>query len=194
VKHFAAFLSALAVAACAPAPRAPLDSLDGLGAGEVVLVGRVELLPPLRKGEQRIRGAVIGNVENRIFLMADERLRPLPRDPAIADYAGRIEAPLGSTFFVRSRSEPFYILGGVLFLDIGGSAVQRAYFPGGMRVAVAPGDRAVYIGTLRYQRDEFFEITRVTVVDEYAQASAEFIKRFGSRQPLRKALMTRAGP
>jgi hypothetical protein len=52
----------------------------------------------------------------------------------------------------------------------------------------------VYIGTLRYQRDEFFEITRVTVVDEYAQASAEFAKRFGSRQPLRKALMTRAGP
>jgi hypothetical protein len=124
-----------------------------------------------------------------MLLITDERLRPLPRDPAIADYAGRIEAPLGATFFVRSRNAPFYVLGGVLFLEVGESGMQRAYFPGGLQVAAAPGDRAVYIGTLRYQRDEFFEVSRVTVVDEYAEASKEFAGKFGGRQALRKALM-----
>jgi len=177
------------MAGCAPAPRAPLDSVDALGGEEMVVVGRVELVPPLRKGEQRIRGNVVGNFENRMFLITDEHPRPLPRELKLADYTGRVEAPLGSTFFVRSRSAPFYLLGGVLFLDFGGDTQQRAHFPGGMQVAARPGDRAVYIGTLRYHRDEFFEISRVVVVDEYAQANAEFVKKFGTRYPLRKVLL-----
>jgi hypothetical protein len=184
----------LAVAAgCAPAARAPIDSVDSLGGEEMVLVGRIELVPPLRKGEQRIRGLVVGDFENRMFLITDEKPRPLPRDIKLADYSGRIEAPLGSTFFVRSRSAPFHLLGGVLFLDFGGDTQQRAHFPGGMQVAARPGDRAVYIGTLRYHRDEFFEISRVVVVDEYAQASAEYAKKFGTRYPLRKVLLKANG-
>ena len=184
----------LALASCAPAPRAPLTSLDALGSDETVIVGRIELVPPLREGEQKIRGMVVGDFKNRLYLMLDEKLRPLPRDPAIADYAGRIEAPIGSTFFVRSKSTPFYVLGGVLFLEIGGTGMQRVYFPGGLQVAAKPGDRAVYIGTLRYHRDEFFEISRVTVVDDYREANAEFTGKFGSGAVLRKALMTRVKP
>ena len=184
-------LLALALAACAPAPRAPLTSLSALGSDEVVVVGKVELVPALRKGEQKIRGMVVGNFENTVYLMMDEKLRPLPQDPRIADYAGRIEAKFGSTFFVRSKAAPSYILGGILFLEIGGQSQEKIYFPGGFQVAAKPGDRAVYVGTLRYQRDEFFEFQRITVVDEYKEASAEFQARFGSGQALRKALMVR---
>lgn len=180
---------AILLAGCAPAPRAPADGLPAAGSGETILVGRVELVPALRKDEQRLRGIGTGSFENRIFLLTDERDRTLPRPPAVADYAGRIEADLGKLFVVRSDSRPFYILGGVLFLDVGGSSMNRAYFPGRLRVALRPGDRAVYIGTLRYHRDEFFEITKVTVVDEYAAASAEFGRKFGDGTPLRKALM-----
>lgn len=179
------------LAACAPAPRAPLTSLEALDRDEVVVVGKVELVPPLRKGEQKIRGMVVGNFENTMYLMMDEKLRPLPDDPRIADYAGRIEASIGKTFFVRSKAAPSYVLGGVLFLDIGGSSQQKAYFPGGFQVAAKPGDRAVYVGTLRYHRDEFFEITRITIVDEHREASAEFEAKFGRGQALRKALLTR---
>jgi|KBSMisStandDraft_5_1062788.scaffolds.fasta_scaffold01310_20 hypothetical protein len=182
----------LAVAAgCAPAARAPLDRIEALDDGEMIVVGRVELVPPLRKGEQRIRGIGTAGLENRMLLIVDERSRPLPRDLAISDYAGRVEAPLGETFFVRSRGAPFHVLGGVLFLDFGGDTQQRAYFPGGLQVDARPGDRAVYIGTLRYHRDEFFEVSRVTVVDDYAEANAEFTRKFGSRHVLRKSLMKR---
>src|SRR5262245_29592986 len=180
-------LAALALASCAPAPLAPVEG-GSVGSGETIIVGRVELVPPLQKGEQRLKGIGTGAYENKMVLLTGERPRPLPADPAVADYADRIEATLGSTFFVRTRSSPFYILGGILFLEIG-TGMNRARFPGGMRVPVREGDRAVYIGTLRYHRDEFFEITRVTVVDEYNTAHAEFTKRFGSGVPLRKALM-----
>ena len=189
----AAALGLLMLAGCAPAARTPLDRLEALDDGEMVVVGKVELVPPLRKGEQRIRGIGTGSIENRMLLLLDERARPLPREPAIADYAGRIEAPLGETFFVRSRRAPFHVLGGVLFLDFGGDTQQRAYFPGGLQVDARAGDRAVYIGTLRYHRDEFFEVSRVTVVDDYAEANAEFNRKFAGRQALRKALMKPAG-
>ena len=190
MRRAALVLLALAAGACAPAPRAPADGGQPAGTDETIVVGRVELVPPLRKGEQRLRGLGTGQYENRIFLLTDERARTLPPEPALADYAGRIEATLGSHFFVRSRNAPFYILGGVLFLEAGGSGMSRARFPGGLQVALRPGDKAVYIGTLRYERDEFFAVRKVTVVDEYAAAGAEFRNKFGGGATLRKALMT----
>src|SRR4029079_11557184 len=98
------------------------------------LVGKVELVPPLRKGEQKIRGMVVGKIENTIHLMMDEKLRPMPEDPRIADFAGRIEAPIGETFFVRGKAAPSYLLGGLLFLDIGGSRPARGLFPRRLQV------------------------------------------------------------
>jgi hypothetical protein len=179
--------AALALAGCVPSALAPVSSADGVGSGETIIVGRVELVPPLRKGEQRLTAIGTGSYENKMLLLTGERDRPLPADPKIADYADRIEAPLGGHFFVRSRSAPFYIQGGIVLLD---SAMSRARFPGGIRVALKEGDRAVYIGTLRYHRNEFFDITDVQVVDEYAAANAEYLKKFGAGVPLSKALMT----
>jgi hypothetical protein len=184
-------LLALALAGCAPAARVAVDSEQAVGSGETIVVGRVELVPPLRKGEQRLRGIGTGSYENRIILLTDEHKRELKQEPGFSDFAGRIEATLGSHFFVQSRSAPFYIVGGVVFLEVG-PGMSRAYFPGGLRVALKPGDRAVYIGTLRYHRNEFFEITQAEVVDEYGAASVEFTKKFGGGVPLRKTLMAPA--
>jgi hypothetical protein len=181
--------AALGLAGCVPPALAPVSTADGIGSGETVIVGRVELVPPLRKGEQRLTAMGTGSYENLMLLLTGERDRPLPADPAIADYTDRIEAKLGSHFFVRTRSAPFYIHGGIVFLDMG-STMNRARFPGGLRVALKAGDRAVYIGTLRYHRNEFFDITDVQVVDEYAGANTEYVKKFGNGVPLGKALMT----
>jgi hypothetical protein len=188
-------LGALALAGCVPSALAPVSSADGVGSGETIIVGRVELVPPLRKGEQRLTAMGTGSYQNLMLLLTGERDRPLPADPKIADYADRIEAPLGGHFFVRTRSAPFYIHGGIVFLDMG-STMNSARFPGGLRVALREGDRAVYIGTLRYHRNEFFDITDVQVVDEYAAANAEYMKKFGNGVPLTKALMTlpKSGP
>jgi hypothetical protein len=59
-----------------------------------------------------------------------------------------------------------------------------------LRATLRPGDKAVYIGTIRYHRDEFFTISRIQIVDDYGHANAEFKKKFGSKHSLRKALLT----
>jgi hypothetical protein len=182
-------LLALALAACAAPPRENVDSFSEVGAGEAVVVGRIELVPPLGKNEQKIQALNSGSFENIVFLMADENNRTLRGEPTSADFGGRIEATLEQTFFVRSGDRPFYILGGMLWLEIGRGS-NKVYFPGGLRVALKPGDKAVYVGTVRYQRDEFWNFKKVTIVDDYDRANAEYRKKFGTRIPLRKALVT----
>lgn len=186
--RLAGLLLAGALGACAGPAREQVDSLSELGGGETIVVGRIELVPPLREDEQKIQVINSGQFERKIFLIADETYRVLKSEPTNADFNGRIEATLEQTFFVRSSDKPFFLLGGMVWLEFGRGS-SRAYFPGGFKASIRAGDKAVYIGTVRYQRDEFFEIKKVTIVDDYARANGEFRKKFGIKYPLRKALL-----
>jgi hypothetical protein len=187
--RLAGLLLAGALAGCAGPARERVDSFSEVASGETVVVGRIELVPPLREDEQKIAVINSGSFENIVFLMADENYRVLKGDPTNADFGGRIEATLEKTFFVRSSDKPFYILGGQLWLEFGRGS-SKAYFPGGLKVSLQPGDKAVYIGTVRYYRNEFWDFTKVSIVDDYSRANTEFRKQFGTRIPLRKALVT----
>lgn len=180
------------LSACVGAAREPLDSLTELSSSETIVVGRIELVPGLAKGEQKVKGLNSGTFENKVFILADEQNRELKSEPVIADYAGRIEATIGQNFFVRSNSKSFFIRGGMMYLEVGGNTMSRAYFPGGLKASIKPGDKAIYIGTVQYHRNEFFDISKVTVADDYERANAEFKKKFGTKLTLRKALLTQA--
>lgn len=182
-------LTLLALGGCVGAAREAISSFSSLSGDETVVVGKVELVPALRKNEQQIRVMNSGMFEKKLFLILDSQNRKLTQEPTRADYAGRIESTLGETFFVRSSAQPFYVVGGMMYLELGPSTNQ-AYFPGGLKASLKSGDKAVYVGTIQYHRNEFFEITKVTVVDDYERANAEFKKRFGNKHQLRKALLT----
>jgi hypothetical protein len=62
-------------------------------------------------------------------------------------------------------------------------------FPAPLALDLRPGERAVYIGTLRLHRDEFHEVTKAELLDHYAAASLEFHRRFPGNLPPRKALL-----
>jgi len=62
-------------------------------------------------------------------------------------------------------------------------------FPGPIEFDIRPGDRAIYVGTLRLHRDEFHEVTRAEVHDHFSAAHAEFTRKFGAGLALRKALL-----
>jgi len=183
-----AALGSLAVAGA----RKPVDRLSKLGPGEVVVVGRVELVPALNEHEQRLRGIGTGKFENKMFLVIDSEYRELTEEPDRGDFKGRIDATLGEDFSVSSSAEPFYVIAGMMYLSLGHGAPDQAYFPGGLKAGIEPGDKAVYIGTIRYHRDEFFEISKVEIVDDYERARAEFVERFGDEHPLKKALLVPA--
>ena len=170
-------------------PRKPISSFKKLGTDETIVVGRVELVPPLHEHEQRVSGPMSKKYRDKMFLVVDQEYRELTEEPGWGDFKGRIDAPFGEEFFVRSKSEPFYIIAGMVILTMGRSGTDNAYFPGGLKADIRPGDKAVYVGTIRYHRDEFFEVTNAEIIDDYDRVKVEFEAQFGRQHTLRKALL-----
>lgn len=186
----------LLLSACVPTSRIQaVEKLADVPAGEAVLVGRIELDPPLKPGEQKLSERYAEYERLALVIVGDE---PREMDSlSLGDLKRRINAPFGQHFFVNHPAQPFYILKSwvVMYAKVevrsgNSSAPGDATAPlhGLFRVDARPGDKAVYIGTIRYQRDEFFGTTKVMVRDDYASANAEFQRRFGKSTSLRKSL------
>jgi len=186
----------LLASACVPSSSIkPVNSLAELADGDVLIVGRVELDPPLAKDEQDL-GDSYEEYRNAVMLITDDKLRDAS-ELAYGDLSSRIDAPFGETFFVSHAAEPFYILKGwvvmrakVEVIGPGESYTSgNAPLSGIFRVDVRPDDKAVYIGTIRYHRDDFFGTEKVVIRDDFNAAHAEFRHRFGNEISLRKALV-----
>lgn len=191
----------LLLAACVPTSRIQsVEKLADVPAEETVLVGRIELDPPLKPGEQKLSERY-AEFDRLALVIVSEEPRPMDR-LALGDLKQRINAPFGQHFFVNHPARPFYILKSwvVMQAEIKVQSPNArtddglAPLLGMFRVDVQPGDKAVYIGTIRYHRDEFFGTTRVVVRDDYASANAEFQRRFGRAVTLRKSLAVPVRP
>lgn len=192
----------LSITGCMGTARPSVTSFDELGKNEVVLVGKIVVDPPLVQGEQKLQtvtsvkngGWIINPTAkdfiNKVILFADSNNRRLP-DPSFGDYDGRIEAVLGETFYVRVPKEPFYIARSEVWMNLTETGPGKMILPAGYRIDIRPGDRAVYMGTILYHRDEFFSAEDVEVVDEYKKESVAFRGRFGDVVKLRKAIVSR---
>lgn len=182
--------------ACVPTSRIkPVQTLAEVQAGETLLVGRIELVPPLKPGEQKLSDTYREYDRLAVVIVGD-----VPREMhslGLGDLKQRINAPFGQHFFVSHPTQPFYILKSWVVMNAkievgsgnaGRPADTTAPLEGIFRVDLRPGDKAVYIGTIRYHRDEFFGTTKVVVGDDYASANAEFQRRYGTGISLRKSL------
>ncbi|MEW6777628.1 MAG: hypothetical protein AB1405_15125 [Bdellovibrionota bacterium] len=195
----AALLALFCLAACGPRFLPEAQSLASLKPGEVILVGKVELVPPLDKDEQDLDWGA-GGLRGKIYLFAGDKWRDVDTTPGFGlnrELDDGIEAVLGETFFVQSPHRPFVLLLSMVILNLRAyatgprsSAVDTDYlfFPGGLQVSVQPGDKALYLGTIRYHRDEFFETKKIEVADDFGKAQAAFQKKFGGKVSLRKSL------
>jgi len=182
------------LAGCAGSPLEHLDSISALPPGEAIIVGRIELVPPLEDGEQRVesKGLFINpyaaEMKNGVYLLTGEKSRDIG-EPSLSDYDNRIEAKFGKPFYIRAKRAPLFVNAAEIFMSVERYGMNKVRLPAKFRIDIKPGDKAVYIGTVRYHRDEFFEINRVEVVDDYAKERAAFNKKFGSNVKLKRSLV-----
>ena len=87
-----------------------------------------------------------------------------------AEFQRSLEAQWGVPFMVKAARQRTWLNGGVTHLDV--LRQERLWFPGGFYFDVPTGARAVYVGTLRYHRNDFNAITRAEVVDERRDIAA----------------------
>jgi hypothetical protein len=67
-------------------------------------------------------------------------------------------------------------------------STNELLIPGPIEFDIRPSDKATYVGTLRLHRDEFNEVTRAELIDDYARALADFRLKFGAEAVLRRAI------
>ncbi|HKW54863.1 MAG TPA: hypothetical protein VJO12_14315 [Stellaceae bacterium] len=194
----------LVLAGCGPTPEQPVTRLSEIGADSVLVVGRLELRPPLRPNEQQIKAGTIDpfgvgdTMRERGFLWFG-RSADTPAEKG--DFV--MNPRLGESYFLRVPKNTPYMLGGYIMAQYvmkmtspRSVAVDdaRIEIPGGVRYDIRPGDHAIYVGTLVLYRDEFNEVTKAVFVDDYAAATAAFRQRFGQGTELRKAIPRTQAP
>lgn len=196
-----ALIVLLTIPACVGSMLPYADSADSVENGETIIAGKIVISPPLDESEQtlttvRSQGCCITQInpsadqyKNKIILMTDAKPRSI-EEPSLSDYEGRIEAPIGDVFYVRAKSgASLYVNRSEILMDVNGGGAEKAVLPSGYKINIRPGDRAVYIGTIKYYRDEFFTVRRVEIIDDYEKENAAFRKKFGRKIVLRKALV-----
>lgn len=177
-------LTAAVLSACQygmPVVNSPAD----VAPGKIVLVGKVVLDPPLEKGEQDLRTGEKSQASLINLFTSTEQAMIDPNNLHARDYKTVIKAPLGKEFFAIAPYSQANITGAMLYLNAG----DYIYFSGGWHYAAGAEDKALYLGTIRYRRNAFYEIIGREIIDEYSQANTEFKKKFGASMKLRKALL-----
>ncbi len=149
-------------------------SASELQQDEVLLVGRVELEPPLAPGEQ-----IVGRSREKdmIYLLLGDEWRGLRTPLRASDHRGHIVMRLGELYTVAVPARDRYVLGATIWMVF---PSERVYLPAGLRIPIRSGDRALYIGTLHYCRDRFFNITHALLIDDYARDRRLYARGAGS--------------
>jgi hypothetical protein len=164
----------------------------------VMLVGKIEIVPPIKAEEQKYRaGWDVFNSKRHLLGRAVLFTSDKPQHRERTDNA--LNPPLEETYFLKlPRSQRYVVKGSVTMSLVSRGASARSgfdqtelLFPVPIELDVRPGDKAVYVGTLRLHRDEFHEVTRAELRDDYNEAMAEFRKRFAGEPLPRKALLKR---
>lgn len=192
---------ALATPAFAERPYKPVKSASKIKNGDILIVGKIRLDPPLERGEQNLRSRPMSSRDNAtvivpgakkfmnsFFMLLDTKKGEPTRKDLIES---EILVPIDETFFLAGKKRPLYVLSTGIAMTIAQTrdGKSRAFLPSGYKIPVKKGDKAVYIGTIVYKRDEFMRVKSVKVLDEYGSAKKELAQKFGKKFKLRKALI-----
>lgn len=178
----------LAASGCSlPVQVPPADKLSDAAHGSVIIVGRVELDPPLDDKDQILTGIGSDRLRKKVYINITPKLVKEDTAPLIGpEY---IEETMGEFFFVKRVPQATYVQDMMIYTSMTGNGWDSVKLPGGLRVDLRDDDRAVYVGTLRFTRNEYFDITKAQIVDDYAGANAAFKKKFGARFNLRNGVV-----
>lgn len=160
----------LAITGCALPSSLPTATDLDPPASRVVVIGRFELLPPIIPDlEQQTHWNVVGDdrILNRVLMATGAEATPVDTGIKMNDWQATIEVQWGQPFMIEAERQRTWMRGAMTQLDLMNQ--DRLWFPGGVFFDVPQGAKAIYIGTLRYTRDDFNNITKVEVIDEYQQ-------------------------
>ena len=194
---FAAFIPvALLLGGCTTA-RVSLEDLASINKEtEVVVVGRIEIIPKMEKEEVSLKMMFGGDELHQYFGMRIQNDIGDTTDYT-TDTDNMAMVKTETDFYLQSnRNEPFKFYGGWFYTKIhGGGAPARStvffHITDGVQVEIPKNAGAVYLGVVKFKRDEFFNLKDVDIVqDDFEAAQKRFRKKFKTNMPMVKAKVT----
>lgn len=143
----------------------------------MLVIGKIEIHPPFSPElEQTTRWNVLGDgaIRNRALIATGSVSKPIrPGSLVGSDWQEFIDSHWGEYFAVVVPKVPRYLNGVAVPLD----AMKQEYlwFPGSMVIRPPSDSDNVYVGTLRYVRNNFNQIVDIQVLDERVEA-VEFLR------------------
>jgi hypothetical protein len=174
---------------CVPALE-EVKSAKDLQPNEILLVGKVELVPKLEKFEQQnLKGIGTGKFKGRFGLIFAEQKPAYEKGSQSGTTYKQMDnyalVEPGKTFFVRyPKGKPIYFLGGVIYLATNGGSLDTMKLPGGIKYTPRKNTRAIYLGTIRYYRDDYNAIKKVRLINQISQAKRALRKETGADMPV----------
>lgn len=178
-------------------PEKEITSFAEIPEGYVLLVGKIELDPPLRPTE--IELDVPNDVFNTEKMMANRAIIGLSdrADVTVEKSGFLINPELGQTYFFAVPRKRAHMLGGYITVSFDMRAngprnvtvnQGKVLVPGGVRYDLRAGDDVVYVGTLRLERGPFNDVTKAEVIDEFDAANRDLTARLGAGRQMRNSL------
>jgi hypothetical protein len=173
-----------------------VGSMSEIDTGSVMVVGKIQIIPPIKPGEQTFKANDPFNGQRNIMGRAIMFVSDKPEYQERTDLA--LNPPLEETFFLKVPRTQRYMVRGSVMMSFAMRVVSARQattsqsdllFPAPIEFDIRPGDKVIYVGTLRMHRDEFHEVTKAEVRDDYTAALADYRKKFGNGPAPRKALL-----
>jgi len=160
-----------------------------------VLVGKIELHPPIQPAEQHLSTGRGDDLKNAFVLYCGDHARDFKKNRPLG-FEGSFLVTLEKEFFIKvGKDRTVYFPGGSFYTVYEPPfQVELVTLASLFSVELRPDDEAVYIGTIQFFRDERNKLLSVTIRDDHQWADAEFKERFGMDKTLRKSLLTPVTP
>ena len=168
-----------------------VGSLNAVKKDEVIIVGTIDLKPKLDKDEQELDPKGVWDVMGYGEKNKNRSMITFNSKPVSSGYKYVINPELGKVFFFSIPRDLKYIVDGEILTVFSRFGAEKIILPTGFKINIKARDKAVYIGKIRYIRDDFNSITRVEFKDDYKNALKQFRKKFGKKYKLRKSLLVK---
>lgn len=159
------------------------STIHSLANDEILIVGKIMLNPPLRENEQKLSWSARDAFKDKAFVITGDKYRGFDEvDGFSMRHLAQVD--IGKTFFYREDlSDRLIYSGAYIQTELYSDQSRRdgkIYLPGGLQFALNKGHRAIYIGTIKYHRDEYSAITKTEIIDEFNEANKDFKEKYGS--------------
>ncbi len=166
------------------------DSLANVNNNEIIVVGTIELTPKLAHEEQLLNPPGVLDLFGYAKMNRNRAMIQFNSQPEASNYKYLITPELGKTFFFTIPRDMNYMVEGSVVMELSTRGVSgKIQLPTWFKLDIKPDDRAVYIGKLKYERDDFNSIIGMELLDDYKNAAKQFKKKFGRKHILRKSLI-----